>query len=104
MPPMLPDTRPHNCRWRTDVPTGSGLLSEPVELCSWLPLAHQVLFEKQDRRQKLKVGVLLFGEAVPFIFRHEIPHHSTLIANRSNHLLGFSNGHARIVVSLHHKN
>ena len=58
-----------------------------------------MFFEEEDGGEELEI-VVLFREAVTLVLRHEIPDGLAVVANGFDHLLGFGDGHARVVLAL----
>jgi hypothetical protein len=60
----------------------------------------QRLAHEQDRHVELEVGVVLAREAVPFVFRAQIPDAGAVRAHLGDDLLGLRVGNARVVPAL----
>src|SRR5262245_51358495 len=59
-----------------------------------------MLAEEEDGDEELVVGVLLLLEAVAFVASHEVAHLPAVVADGLDHLFGFGDGDAWIVLAL----
>jgi len=57
-----------------------------------------MLAPEQEGAQELKVRVLLLGEPMAFVFRHQVPKRSAISADGLNHLFRLGDRHVRIVL------
>ena len=55
-----------------------------------LSLANEMLFDKHNRGVELKIGVVLFAEAVAFVAGHQVPDRAATGFDFRHHLLSFA--------------